>query len=80
MMRNHRVLIINYYNQWTNIELILHVTDKSTVLTLIQFYNFRFYDYPVLGDDENLKKVAEGFSKEFLICKEQIETQLNILL
>jgi ribosomal protein L9 len=34
----------------------------------------------VSGDDDNLKKVAEGFSREFLICKEQIETQLNILL
>ena len=33
-----------------------------------------------LGDDQNLKRVAEGFSKEFLICKEQIETQLNKLL
>jgi hypothetical protein len=33
-----------------------------------------------LGNDENLKKVAMGFAKEFLLCREQIETQLNILL
>ena len=33
-----------------------------------------------IGDDANLKNVAEGFSKEFLECREQIESQLNILL
>ena len=32
------------------------------------------------GTDDRLKSIAEGFSKEFLACKEQIETQLNALL
>jgi len=32
------------------------------------------------GTDDRLKTIAEGFSKEFLACKEQIEIQLNALL
>jgi len=32
------------------------------------------------SDDDKLKQIAESFQKEFLECKEQIETQLNALL
>ena len=32
------------------------------------------------GNDDKLKQIAESFQKEFLGCKEQIETQLNALL
>jgi hypothetical protein len=32
------------------------------------------------GDDDRLKDIARSFWKEFLECKEQIETQLNSLL
>jgi hypothetical protein len=32
------------------------------------------------GNDDKLKQIAESFQKEFLECKEQIETQLNALL
>jgi hypothetical protein len=34
----------------------------------------------IIGNDEKLKQVAQGFSKEFITCKIQIETQLNKLL
>jgi protein subunit release factor A len=32
------------------------------------------------GEDAKLKEIAEGFTKEFLLCKEQLESQLNKLL
>jgi len=32
------------------------------------------------GTDESLKKTAKTFTHEFLICKDQIEGQLNLLL
>jgi molecular chaperone GrpE (heat shock protein) len=32
------------------------------------------------GNDEKLKKTAQTFSTEFLVCKEEIEEQLNKIL
>lgn len=42
--------------------------------------DIELFDQHLSGDDDKLKQTASVFKKEFIDCKEQIETQLNKLL
>ena len=55
------------------------ICDCAKALTEIDRDIVTFQDH-LEGDDDRLKDIARSFRKEFLQCKEQIETQLNSLL
>ena len=42
--------------------------------------DLELFEQHLNGDDEKLKETASVFKKEFLTCKNEIETQLNKLL
>ena len=56
-----------------------HLLSQSSFSCCLFFLTHSIQEH-LTGTDDRLKTIAEGFSKEFLACKEQIEIQLNALL
>ena len=55
------------------------VFDSVIALKTIEA-DLSLFETHLKGDDERLRSTAEVFQKEFLECREQIETQLNKIL
>lgn len=66
-------------NDEEEIRTIRTICDCATALVEIDRDILTFQEH-LEGDDARLKEIAKSFRKEFLECKDQIETQLNSLL